>query len=80
MSPGSTSQASAWPRPRRWPAEKGVAGTWITADATTWQPSTPTTSSSLDLQMPADERAIAVRTAVRRWRPAARSCLCATTC
>jgi SAM-dependent methyltransferase len=47
-------------------AEHGVTGTWIAADATTWQP--PQTYDLVVvfyLQLPADERGLAVRTAVR---------------
>jgi SAM-dependent methyltransferase len=51
-------------------AEKGVTGTWITADATRWEP--PHTYDLVIvfyLQLPADELAAAVRTAVRALAP-----------
>jgi SAM-dependent methyltransferase len=51
-------------------AEKGVTGTWITADATTWEP--PHTFDLVlvfYLQLPADQRGRALRTAVRALAP-----------
>ncbi len=51
-------------------ADKGVTGTWITADATTWQPEhTYDLVVVFYLQIPADEMALAVRTAVRSMAP-----------
>ena len=52
-------------------ADNGVSGTWITADATTWQPP----SDGFDLvivfylQLPADQLASALRTAVDALAP-----------
>lgn len=47
-------------------AERGVTGTWVTADATSWEP--PHTFDLVVvfyLQLPADERGLAVQTALR---------------
>ncbi len=55
---------------QRLAADRGVAVTWVTADATTWEP-----TGSFDLvlvfylQLPADERRRALRTAVRALAP-----------
>jgi SAM-dependent methyltransferase len=52
-------------------ADNGVTGTWITADATTWEP--PTAGFDLVivfyLQLPADQLAAALRTAVAALAP-----------
>ena len=51
-------------------AEKGVRATWVTADVTSWNPSgTYDLVILFYLQLPADERAQALRTAVRAMAP-----------
>jgi SAM-dependent methyltransferase len=51
-------------------AQHGVSGTWVTADATSWEP--PHTYDLVVvfyLQLPADERGLALRTAVQALAP-----------